>query len=292
MTLGVRALVIDEQEPHLSGQAQLRSGWHLPGGGVEAGETLAQALARELREEGNIELTGAAAAARHVLQRSRPPGATMWRCSWCAISASRRRRCPITRSSRMAFSRSTELPNDTTAGTRARIVEVLGGAPVERALVSALPATESEIVSLSLRESPIIVLSGQRVLVDSRAGVQRGRDRTSQRSRMMQRARTRRCRVQTSNIASRDRSGAARRMRHATSRSPAGRELVHVASCRRPRPASAVADRLLRRAFAGLVLVALSGALLIGLAVVGLLALLRLRAFSWPGGTGWIRSKC
>jgi 8-oxo-dGTP pyrophosphatase MutT (NUDIX family) len=33
-------------------------GWHLPGGGVETGETLAEAMAKELREEANIRLTG------------------------------------------------------------------------------------------------------------------------------------------------------------------------------------------------------------------------------------------
>jgi 8-oxo-dGTP pyrophosphatase MutT (NUDIX family) len=33
-------------------------GWHLPGGGVERGETAFAALVKELREEGNLELTG------------------------------------------------------------------------------------------------------------------------------------------------------------------------------------------------------------------------------------------
>ena len=34
------------------------SGWHLPGGGVEVGESFREALGRELMEEGRIEMTG------------------------------------------------------------------------------------------------------------------------------------------------------------------------------------------------------------------------------------------
>src|SRR5436190_20980042 len=57
MTLGVRALVIDQAGRIFLVKHSYVSGWHLPGGGVEAGETLAQAVARELREEGNIDVT-------------------------------------------------------------------------------------------------------------------------------------------------------------------------------------------------------------------------------------------
>ena len=57
MTLGVRALIIDEEGRIFLVKHSYVSGWHLPGGGVEAGETLGEALARELREEGNIEIT-------------------------------------------------------------------------------------------------------------------------------------------------------------------------------------------------------------------------------------------
>ncbi|WP_188825635.1 NUDIX domain-containing protein [Brucella endophytica] len=61
MTLGVRAVVLDEK----AGTVFLIRhtyvpGWHFPGGGVETGETFGQALAKELSEEGNIELTGPA----------------------------------------------------------------------------------------------------------------------------------------------------------------------------------------------------------------------------------------
>ena len=58
MTVGVRAVVIDGDGKIFLIAHSYVSGWHLPGGGVETGETLITALKRELHEEGNIELTG------------------------------------------------------------------------------------------------------------------------------------------------------------------------------------------------------------------------------------------
>src|SRR4051794_1810689 len=58
MTLGVRGVVIDGARRILLVQHSYVRGWHLPGGGVEPGETMREALARELTEEANIHLTG------------------------------------------------------------------------------------------------------------------------------------------------------------------------------------------------------------------------------------------
>src|ERR1700681_2745972 len=57
MTLGVRALVIGPDGRIFLVKHSYVSGWHLPGGGGEPGETLIDALIRELREEGNLEPT-------------------------------------------------------------------------------------------------------------------------------------------------------------------------------------------------------------------------------------------
>src|SRR3984893_7521838 len=55
VTLGVRGLVIDKDQRIFLVTHTYAPGWQLPGGGVETGETIAETLARELVEEGNIE---------------------------------------------------------------------------------------------------------------------------------------------------------------------------------------------------------------------------------------------
>jgi len=55
-TLGVRAIVRDNEGRVFLVKHTYVPGWYLPGGGVEWGETFGEALAKELREEGNIHL--------------------------------------------------------------------------------------------------------------------------------------------------------------------------------------------------------------------------------------------
>ena len=56
LTVGVRGAIFDGEGRVFLVKHSYVGGWHFPGGGVEPGETLVAALARELREEGNIEL--------------------------------------------------------------------------------------------------------------------------------------------------------------------------------------------------------------------------------------------
>jgi ADP-ribose pyrophosphatase YjhB (NUDIX family) len=128
MTLGVRALVIDEAGRIFLVKHSYVSGWHLPGGGVEPGETLIDALIRELGEEGNIEPT--APPMLHGVffnQRvSRRDHVVVY-----VLRDFRQTAPPQPNHEIIAhgFFAVNELPNDTAASTRARIIEVVGGAP-------------------------------------------------------------------------------------------------------------------------------------------------------------------
>lgn len=57
MTLGVRGAVLDERGRVFLVKHTYVPGWYLPGGGVDPGETIGQAMARELVEEANIVIT-------------------------------------------------------------------------------------------------------------------------------------------------------------------------------------------------------------------------------------------
>jgi ADP-ribose pyrophosphatase YjhB (NUDIX family) len=56
LTLGVRAVILDAEHRVFLIRHTYVPGWHLPGGGVEAGETAMDALRREVREEASIEV--------------------------------------------------------------------------------------------------------------------------------------------------------------------------------------------------------------------------------------------
>jgi ADP-ribose pyrophosphatase YjhB (NUDIX family) len=128
MTLGVRGIAIDPQGRVALVRHTYVGGWHLPGGGVERGETAMGAMVREFREEAEIVATGplrlhgfylngAAAPRDHValfvvpaftVTRPKAPDREIAACGFFPLDA---------------------LPEGTTRATAARLREVRQGLP-------------------------------------------------------------------------------------------------------------------------------------------------------------------
>lgn len=126
LTIGVRAVVVDRDGKVFLVKHSYVAGWHLPGGGVEPGETLAAALARELHEEGNIELTESARLFGVYFHRraSRRDHVAVY-----VVRSFRQSGQPEPNHEIIAhgFYAPDALPEGTTQSTRARIAEVLAG---------------------------------------------------------------------------------------------------------------------------------------------------------------------
>ncbi|HTJ57552.1 MAG TPA: NUDIX domain-containing protein [Devosiaceae bacterium] len=129
MTLGTRTMLIDGDRIYLI-RHTYSPGWHLPGGGVEPGETIEAAAAREVSEESGYRVTGSmelfgiylnnfATNRDHVAlfvcrefeeARAYTGDLEIAECGWFALDA---------------------LPPETSDGTRRRLAEVFYGAGKE-----------------------------------------------------------------------------------------------------------------------------------------------------------------
>jgi 8-oxo-dGTP pyrophosphatase MutT (NUDIX family) len=128
MTLGVRAVVLDGHNRVFLVKHSYVAGWHLPGGGVEVGEAIMDALRRELIEEGRIELTDTPVLHgvffnSHVSRRDHVAVYVVRQFSQDRLPE------PNHEIVACGFFAADALPEETTRGTRLRIAEVLDGKP-------------------------------------------------------------------------------------------------------------------------------------------------------------------
>lgn len=127
LTVGVRVMVFDDQGRVLLIEHSYTPGWHLPGGGVERGESAEIAAARELEEEAGVRPDGrmTLVSIHDNVRTFRGDHVLLYRLE---------RWTPTPATARGEFLRRDwfdprDLPVGTTNATRRRIAQVLDGTP-------------------------------------------------------------------------------------------------------------------------------------------------------------------
>jgi ADP-ribose pyrophosphatase YjhB (NUDIX family) len=127
MTLGVRAACFDEQGRVFLVRHTYIPGWHLPGGGIERNETALQALAKEIREEGNLKATSKSQFFHVYLNKgaSRRDHVFLYQLNVMQTGP----RKPDYEIAESGFFHLEDLPEGTTNATRRRLDELAGKVP-------------------------------------------------------------------------------------------------------------------------------------------------------------------
>jgi ADP-ribose pyrophosphatase YjhB (NUDIX family) len=127
LTIGVRIAVFDDENGVFLVRHGYSPGWLLPGGGVERGETVQAAAARELREEGGIVPLESLILHGIHSNAAQFPGDHI--ASFVLRRFERRDWSPGLEIVEARFFALDALPHDTTGGTRRRIAEIAQGLP-------------------------------------------------------------------------------------------------------------------------------------------------------------------
>ena len=128
ITLGVRAAIIDAEHRVLLVRHTYAPGWLLPGGGVERGETVFDAVRREVREEGGIIAAGNPALHGVFSNEANFPGDHL--VCFVIREFTREPWYPSMEIAAAEFYPINAFPAETTGGTARRIAEIAEGVAV------------------------------------------------------------------------------------------------------------------------------------------------------------------
>jgi ADP-ribose pyrophosphatase YjhB (NUDIX family) len=131
MTLGVRVAVRSETGGILLVRHSYMPGWYLPGGAVDAGETLAEAAVRELREETGAQALAPPRLFSMYLNARMSPRDHVALFVLDTVRLAEAPQPPGLEIREAGVFPLADLPRDTTPATRRRIAEITGAAPID-----------------------------------------------------------------------------------------------------------------------------------------------------------------
>lgn len=128
LTIGVRAIVRSGDGEFLLVRHTYTLGWHFPGGGVETGETMEQALSNELLQETGLQIVGRPVL-HGVFHNDGVSNRDHVLAYLCNVQGSVNNKPTTMEIAEIGYFKNGSLPPDTDLGTVGRIREIVDGLP-------------------------------------------------------------------------------------------------------------------------------------------------------------------